>query len=286
MDNEKALFAIRREAEMYRGLSGVFLRESIDPNLIDYLNSWLTQRRLIDPAIFINKSLCLLEGAPFGGRELEISVYAGSVAAVSDDLIDRCGFKALDRVALFTQSNEEFDLEGIYLLDFFNRKLKEMLPLDFTKKFRKIIFEYNRAQKDSRRLFDDFISPQELIDIKDRAGGYSVLLLHAMLFPDIELHQEEYPPVFDQRSITQSLYLFGAWLSKIDDLWDETKDRSVGMKQLATEGIVTWESLKVETNRVLGYLKSYYPETRVREMFQRYYAPLADKDMAVKYNVQ
>lgn len=278
MNNEETLFEIRKEAERYRIFSEKFLRRSTEPEILHCLNDWLPHRRLIDPAIFINKFLCLLEEKSFRRRELEISIYAGSVAAVSDDLIDKYGFELLDRIALFTPSKDNVCLEEICLFDFFNKKLKEKLPRDFIEKFREAIYEYNQVQKETSRLFDTSLTPQELIDIKNRAGGYSVLLLYAMLFPNTE------KLIIPPSSISLALYNFGAWLSMVDDLWDETKDRICGMKQLATEKIVTWESIQEETSKILADLKIFYPYKTVDAAFNRYYLPLVNRDMAMKYN--
>ncbi|MBA7576811.1 hypothetical protein ES708_18653 [subsurface metagenome] len=149
----------------------------------------------------------------------------------------------------------------------------------------RIIYEYNLAQKDSRQLFNQNISKERIIEIKDKTGGYAILLLKAMIFPENDFEENDFVYTENPKTKNEALYSFGAWLSRIDDLWDIEKDNLIGLKQLATERVVTWDSIISETEKMKNGLKEYYPSSKVNQVIQKYFAPLIDKEIYRKYGV-
>ena len=285
MDNEQKLLAMRKTAKIYLKRSESIIREVVPSILSKELETWLPKRRLMDPAIFISKAICNLEGHIYGERELRISVLAGSAAAVSDDLIDSKSNIPCNRLRLLEDYGRNVESGSLGLFRAFNQGLLGTLPTDFREQFKETIRQYNKAQEDSAILFYPLITRDEVMDIKDRAGGYSILLLHAMMFPNEGVMVTN--PNYQRNPITkqESLYNYGAWLSRVDDLWDATKDGSRGMKQLATERIVTWESLPTETQRMKKGLEAHFSRARVKDMIEEHYAPLIDIEIFTKYGI-
>ncbi len=247
---------------------------------------------MIDPALFINESICDLEDILFKDRYFAVSVFAGAAGAISDDLIDNANLDSYSQIALLIPELERpvpnSDRTG--LLHAFNSGLINLLPAHFIEKSNYVIRGYNKAQIDSLRLSNPKIKNAEIIDIKNRAGGYSVLFLYSLLFPKrvstLNGVDEKYDP--SERfnpSKNKAFYDYGAWSSRIDDLWDEVKDRARKMKQLATEGCITWNSIKKESKYVFEGLALYYPRRRVTKVFANYFAPLIEESITKRYNL-
>jgi hypothetical protein len=283
MDNEERLLTMRKLANDYLIQSRKIIEPFVPSRLSTVFERWLPKRRMMDPAIFINRAMCDLECSIFGDRELEISVFAGSTAAISDDLLDYQLGIDYDKLLLLGDYKETEDKGELGLFSVFNQRLTNSLPSNFRDRFNKTIVEYNRAQRDSKKLLDTEITREEIVDTKNRAGGYSILLLHAMIYPEesVNITCPDYRRVPSTKQ--EALYNYGAWLSRVDDLWDIDNDVSKGMKQLATEGIILWETLQEETERMKSGLKFHYSSERVEEMILRHYSPLIDRKIFAKY---
>lgn len=293
MTNENTLLRIRNKARESSLLSERILREFIVkyPDLSDEFNSWLHERRMIDPAIFLAGSLCDLENTTFEDNIFSTSVFAGAAGTVADDIIEENTFENTTQVELLIDQSYRFtpNSKKMELFYAFDIGLNHLLPAGFPRRNNEIISRYNKAQIDSRRLFYPSITKDEIIDVRNRVGGYTLILLHGLLFPDrissIKDVNEEYKPLSSiSPSKSQALYNYGAWTNRVDDLWDEEKDRKIGMKQLATEGCITWDTLPTETRYVSDGLSLYYPKDNVDKVFKEYFAPLIDKSIADKYN--
>lgn len=282
MDDEHRLLEMRTLAMKYLDESANLIRQIAPKTLLTEVENWLPKRRLIDPAIFISRAICDLESKVFGKRELYLTAIAGSAMALSDDIIDSQSEITYDKVKLLEnhESNYENGLLGLFKA--FNYKLIRILPPDFRWEFEEIIKHYNLAQEESMKLFSPTISREEIASIKDRAGGYSVLLLHAMMYPE-EKSITKTPIYLDTPSSKQeALYSYGAWLSRVDDLWDLEKDKSKGMKQLATEGIITWDSLPFETQKMKNCLRHFFPINTVNKFVEKHYSPLINYNLFIK----
>ena len=283
MDNEPRLLAMRELAKSYLEQSVDFIRDVVPRRLLAELDAWLPKRRLLDPAIFINRAICDLEDHVYGERELKISILAGSTAAVSDDIIDSQSDISHNKLRLLEDYERSVEGGNLGLFYAFNQGLLRVLPSDFRARFKEIIDQYNRAQEDSAKLFDPSITKGEIIDIKNRAGGYSILLLHAMISSGERIIVDNLDYLRYPMTKQEALYTYGAWLSRVDDLWDIRKDRLKWMKQLATERIITWESLPSETQRMKEGLETHFPRTSVERVIEEHYAPLIDMEIFTKY---
>lgn len=289
VNNELKLLKIQEEAQEYFEESKRLFRIYINneySHLKQENEEWLKNRRKIDPALFINKFLCSIEGVLLKGRNLEVTLYAGAAAAISDDLLDKNGTLSPDRLSLFTQQKKTLSKRES-LFNAFNSKLIKLLPPYFPTKFDYIIQKYNQVQIDTIKLFNPEIDKEDIVNIKDRAGGYSILLLHNILFPERRQRYQElnekYSPYSVPNSVTQALYNFGSWLSRVDDLWDRVKDSEQGMKQLATEDCITWDRIQPETKEVFENLTRFYLPSRVNNIHQEYFEALVDKSLFEKY---
>lgn len=274
------LVSIRAEARHYYEISEEllinYIRHSF-PLLIEPVKSWLRNRRRIDPAVFIACTLCEFEGTPFDSVRRATAILAGAAAGMADDLIDERRAAAQDVRLLTSYSQANRPGHELALFDAFNAGLRAKLSREFCDRNGALIHEYNRAQIDTGMLLDAAVDRVVVINTKDRVGGYSTLLLHAMMFPDESIAcdhvEEEYRPEHVPTK-TQALYNFGAWLSRVDDLWDEENDRDRGIKQLATEGIVTWDDLPALTARTFAGLQKYYSPHRVETVLFSRFTPL------------
>ena len=292
MTNEETLFKIREKSIRYSGRSKKELAYFINneyPHLHDEFEVWSKNRRMIDPAVFLGESICDLEGILFGDNYWKVSIFAGAAGEISDDLIDNGEFKENNQVSLLTPERYRSppETKRMELFYAFDKKLGELMPSNFQNNWEKVIRGYNQSQLDSLELFNPSIGGRDIIDIRDRVGGYTLLLLHGLLLPEhLNLNEqvnEKYVPS-SYSSKNQVLYNYGAWTNRVDDLWDEQKDKKKNMKQLATEGCIDWKSLQIETKQVFNSLANYYIPERVNKVLINYFSPLIDKSIADKYN--
>jgi len=256
-------------------------------NLFNEYISWFGQKRNINAAVLtrtINAAVCDLEERVFDENKKYLSFFAGATARMSDDLLDN-GIVQPEEVYLLhnapTRNGKTDSLRLFYALD---SGLADLLPQDFSQDFENVIWQFNQSQTDSLRLLKGELTSQELIDIKNRTGGYSALLLYSFLFPEFgDLSKNSVgnynPSGNPPRTKTEALYNFGAWLSRVDDLWDKSYDKKKGMRQLATEGIVSWKGLKPETEYTFHGLSLFYPPERI-QVFREKFKPLTSRVLA------
>lgn len=288
-----SLFRLRREtsrsAEEAMRVLECYIRNN-HPDLEKEYMLWFTQRRNINVAGFtrlINKSLCDLEGGVFDEHKKQVSFFAGAAARVADDLIDTRTVAPEEVYLLNSNENNGKDTPSLRLFHALDNGLESLLPQNFRSDFKNVIKEFNQAQGDSVRLLDEDVSLEDLVSIRDRVGGYSVLLLYGFVFPEEGDLSEGLAGSYDPNGSlpetkAEALYNFGAWLSRTDDLWDMPYDKRIGMKQLATEGCVTWSSLKQETKYTLEGLGLYYPEEKVRR-FRETYRPATSRVISMLF---
>lgn len=272
---------IPRSAQEAADILDSYIKKT-NPNLLDECNRFFSESKNINVTVLaqtIGEAVCNLENEPFDENKRQISIFAGATARVSDNLLDNRVLSP-EKVFLLNLRSRENTKDSIpnqklfYALD---DRLTELLPSNFILDFRQVIELYNQAQADSVKLFEQ-IDREDIISIKDRAGGYSALLSYSFLFPKFgdptlnligcyEPHNRVFP-----KTKAEALYNFGAWLSRIDDLCDEPYDKKICMKQLATEGCVTWDSLRQETDYTFGGLKYFYLKEKV-ERFREVFKP-------------
>jgi len=284
------LLRLKEEAKHCAQEAELVLSNYVKQNYLDLLEeyvSWFDQKRNINAAAItkiINAAVCDLEGRVFDENKKYLSFFAGATARMSDDLLDNGIVQPEEAYLLHNtpvKKGKTLSLRLFYALD---SGLADLLPQDFSQDFENVIQQFNQAQADSLRLLKGELTSQELIDIKNRTGGYSALLLYSFLFPEFgDLSRDSVgnynssgnPP----RTKTEALYNFGAWLSRVDDLWDKPYDKKKGMRQLATEGIITWRGLKPETEYTFRGLSLFYPHERV-QVFRGRFKPLTSKVLA------
>lgn len=250
------------------------------PDLSEEYAIWFCKERNINAAIgtkVINEAVCGLEGRIFDDHKKTLSFFAGATARMSDDLLDNGIVRAKEVFLLDNDPTRTARISSLRLLYALENRLADLLPPNFSSDFRNIISLFNQAQADSAMLLKSEVTPREIIDLKNRTGGYSVLLLYSFLFPELgdlnlDFKQSYYPNGNVPRTKQEALYNFGAWLSRVDDLLDKPYDKKIGMKQLATEGLITWRKLKQETEYTFHGLSSFYPLDRVKE-FREIFEP-------------
>lgn len=236
--------------------------------------NWKKTYRLNTVAIsgFLADQLCKLEGEKFDYEKRKIAYFGASAACISDDLIDK-GIKDFKSFRLFSKKQS-----GNELFDMFNSNLMKLLPEGFAEKFRNIIGFYNYSQEQTSNLLKD-IESSEVLKIKNNTGGFPLILLDRMMFPEKEDLPNDFHPNYDSIKKTlplskdEAIFNYGAMISRIDDLNDLEWDFAEGRKSLATEGLVTWKSLKEEFNYVRGGLRDFYPKKNVDNVMD-IYSPL------------
>lgn len=279
MDDQAHLLRLREDGKRYQVASSPIIRAAVPQYLWDDLDAWLRKRRLMDPAVFISLALCDLERLEFDAQRFERAVLAGAAAAIADDLIDVQSGVPYEETELFRNSHQRHTRGVLGVFAAVNRGLIVSVGPGFCRRFAAIINAYNQAQMDSAQLSTPSTSPTDILDIKTRAGGFSVLLLYALMFPQWDDAVSDVALVEEPGSQSEALYGFGAWLSRVDDLWDVDKDRAQGIRQLATEGLVTWNTLPGETATMVNRLRSYFRNTSVDTWLENHYAPLLNEEL-------
>ena len=260
------------------------------PQLIRAYLHWFGDQRTINAASItktFNEAICDLENQEFDSVRRDISYFAGATARISDDLTDN---KEIDphHVFLLNSQNENSYSNSLGLFYALNLGLESLLPFDYLYRFRETKNRYNQSQVDSLRLFEKDVTYKEIIDIKNRTGGYSAFLLYTFMFPEIEDPSVGFNGDYNPNGnlpITKegALYNLGAWLSRIDDLYDKVLDNRRGMKQLATEGLVTWKELKLETQYTFDGLGQFYPYDK-SQFFRMRFKPFTNKFVSYLFN--
>ena len=209
--------------------------------------------------------LCGLESFPFHELKKKTSIFVGATGRIGDDLLDEGKIKPEETFLYLKTKRFDTKNDGQRELFYaFGSKLEKLLPVNFSTKFENICYSLNQAQLDSLKLKDK-ISKEELLSIKDRTGGYSILMLYSFVFPDFEdisknLALSCYNPEKDVIPNTkgEALFNLGAWLSKFDDLKDIKTDKNDSLKNLAAEGCTNWKSLHQEINYIFNGLGKFY----------------------------
>jgi len=138
-----------------------------------------------------------------------------------------------------------------------------------------LINKYNEAQRQGRKLNEE-LSNLELTTIKNNTGGYPAILFYKIIFPCSEDFSNDFIPYYAPKeeimpkTKTHAIFNFGAMLSRLDDLSDLKLDKNSGTKSLATQGLVTWNSLNQDLKYVGGGLKAFFPEKEVDSAMQIY----------------
>lgn len=277
----KTLLQQRKETrecaqEAMLDLGGYVQREF--PHLIEEYNGWFTQRRNINAAVLtkaINEVVFDLEGKIFDEHKKQISFFAAASARIADDVLDEGLAKPEETYFLSTNPIKRNSASALLLLDALENRLRILLPKDFCQRFNETIRRYNQAQIESLELANPALSKGRLVDLKDRTGGYSALLLYSFMFPELDdsasIIAGCYNPLGNlPQTKMDAIYNWGSWLSRIDDLWDVKGDRQRGLKNLASDGLVNWRSFKQDERYVFGGLKLYYPTEKVDKVQERF----------------
>ncbi len=229
---------------------------------------------------FIANQLCNFEGKDFDFEKRSIAYLGSASACISDDIIDKNtnidsrAFRFLD-----TRYHSDISREsGKELFYSFHSGLEKLLPEDFGLSFKTLIERYNHLQewaRDLRRGMDS----GKVLEIKNGTGGYPILLLHKMMFPEYDDISQSFSPDYRTKeniipkTKDNAIFNYGALISRIDDLSDLNWDLKDSRKSLATEGLVTWKSLKKDVNYVKHGLQKFYPKNSVDSVMKLYSAP-------------
>ncbi len=249
--------------------------------------SWRKTYRLntIACCTFVANQLCKLEGKAFDNEKRQRVYFGAAAACISDDLIDKShNFNSREVYFLdsHTYSMEKTSsLQKLFYV--FHSKLERLLPQNFESRFKELISRYNEAQKHGRKLNKE-IDDLELITIKDNTGGYPAALFYKIIFPDSGDFPEDFSPDYSPRkgrlpkTKMHAIFNFGAMFSRLDDLSDLKPDKENKVKSLATQGLVTWNSLEQDVKYVKDGLKIFFPEKKVESVME-IYSPSAMKTL-------
>ena len=237
----RALLKLNKEAKLTAVEADIILKSYVrqnHPNLMDEYNSWTRNKRNLTAMVitkFGSEALCDLEGKLFNEYMKDVSFFGGAIGRIADDLLDN-GEVNPEEVYILNNEVYENGNQKLSLFYCLSEGIKFLLPVYFEKDFGNIIREFNKSQEDSLKLLNPFIHPEKIIDIKDRTGGYSVLLSYSAIFPeeeDLSLSLVGGYNLNGSSPITKAdaLYNFGAWLSRVDDLYDKHYDKKKGINQ-------------------------------------------------------
>ena len=229
---------------------------------------------------FISGQLCGLEGIDFDISRRKIAYFGSASACISDDVIDKNPdldarrFRFLD--SQYHSNGKDDETQRLFYT--FHSGLENLLPNEFKERFNQLIEKYNQFQEMAGDLKKD-ITPEEVLNIKNGTGGYPILLLHRMMFPRYWDIPQNFSPNYDSSNIIlprtkdEAIFNFGALISRIDDLSDLEWDLKDSRKSLATEKLVTWNSLNEDIKYVKEGLARFYPDKRVKSAMRLYSAP-------------
>ena len=224
------------------------------------------------------ESFCRLEGEELTEQRCRISFLVGAAVRLSDDLIDKKGVRPSEvnlLSPLITKDTISDPDRRLFLA--FDQGLKNILPADFKLRFKDSLYNYNAVQENILSLKSNN-SLSELIDLKCRTGGHTLLLLYAMLFPEKGDGSRDFVINYDPkgRLISQSkvgaIFNCGIFEAKLDDLGDIDRDKKEGYKSLATEGLITRNTVHNQIDYLETSLNKFYPKGPVTEIVKDYKA--------------
>lgn len=288
---------------MYKGLKELkklkveaddFLKENVQsvPKVSEEYERWRKTHRINTVAVsaFVAKQICGLEKQDFNKAKRKIAYLGSAVAGISDDLIDRNLINPEKVYFLDRKMHRRNNLKGeLGLFHIFHHELEKLIPNTFKNDFKEIISKFNFSQKQGRRLKGD-LSKEDLIKIKDETGGYSFILLHRLMFPNNPDLPKNFNPNYSPEEMNMpktkdhAFFNFGAMFSRIDDLDDLKYDKINGMKSLATERIITWNSLRRDIKYTKKGLKKFYSLKRVDSVMS-FYSVNISHFISVIYNL-
>ncbi len=270
------LLQLKKELQLYGRDARKVLEDYFQdncPELHNHSRLWLQNRNNVVTTAgtgLLHKVICDVEGVPFHKHRRRVSYFMGASLRICDDLVEEGNVEPQE---LYFFQNTTCDTQDLRMTLFhsLNSELLELLPNTFTHDFEGLIKKLNTAQEEGKRFSGD-LDPKELIDIKNRLGGYFILLFYGMMFSDRKMKD-----VYEVYNLTEKLpstreqawFNFGAWFSRVDDLLDEKSDREHGIKQLATEGLTSWKSLRHEAEYVFNGLATQYPCYQVERVKQK-----------------
>ncbi|MFA6072959.1 MAG: hypothetical protein WC758_02520 [Candidatus Woesearchaeota archaeon] len=242
-------------------------------NLEVECEKWLAQKRNRGAMVLtktITETICDLENIDFNSKEKELSYFIAAAARMADDVTDDEMFSSIKINVLTNYDKQMTKFPELNLFYAINQKLITDLSSTFINEHKVIINKYNEAQRDGSKLFNSN-SKEEVKDIRERQGGYSALILYFLTARNQKDILEEFKGVYAPlealpKSKLQALYNCGAWLIRLDDLWDIEEDKREGRKQLASEGLTNWKQFREESEYVFKGLKQFYSSQKIDKM--------------------
>lgn len=251
------------------------------PELSAEYEKWIGTYRLNTTAAsaYVAGQFCNLEGMRFNEERRKRAYLGSATACISDDLIDKTSTIKPGEVYLFDgrgQSINKDEYPALGLFYAFHSGLEGLLPGNFKSRFRGLITKYNLSQEQGRKLNGN-VNNIEIVKIKNEIGGYSFLLLHRIIFPEENDLGNGFTPFYLPKTTLpatkdNAIFNFGAMFCRLDDLDDLEKDKGENRRSLATEGLVTWKSLKQDIMYVKNGFRIFYPRDRV-DLFMSIYSP-------------
>lgn len=247
------------------------------PDLIEEYGKWSAiPRNMNNIAIgeILEEELCKLEDMVFDDGKRQISIFVTASGRIFDDLLDEGTLNPkeiplyLKTGKFYTQQNPSKEL--LYAL---GHRTYELLPSDFKLKNKQFIDLFFTTQVDSLKLKDKNISREEVVSIRDRKWGYYILFLYTLLCPQSNDPTIGLTPCYDfNNNITPAtksgaIFNLGAWFSRWDDLDDFDRDKE-NIKQLVTEGCISWDGLGRELEYVSTGLEKFYSPEKVKPFKQ------------------
>ena len=243
-----------------------------NPALISVYDEWASIKRNINcPALtsLLGERLCELEKRVFDLNKRNVSFFAGAAGRISDDLIDDRIVSA-EEVYFLGDNKKESKNSKQLLFYAFNDRTIELLPKDFMEKFSDIIKLYNDAQREGSCLSGDY-DFQRIKEVKDKTGGYPILLLYNLMNPEERDLSVNFSPNYDSQNWTlpktkgEAIFNLGVFMSRADDVYDKEFDMKQGIKSIATESDFGWKDVRREIKYIEAGLERFYPKESIKE---------------------
>lgn len=258
---------VRKADERLRGYI-----ETTNPALIKAFDEWASVKRNINCPAFVSllgERFCELEKKVFDLNKRDVTFFAGAAGRISDDLIDDEEISA-EEVYFLGDNKRESGNEKQLLFYRFNNKLISLLPKDFRERFSNIIRLFNDAQRDGSYLNEES-SFQRIKDIKDRIGGYPLLLLYSLMNCEEDLSLDFSPNYNSQNwnlpeTKGEAIFNLGVFMSRADDVYDKDFDKKQGIKSIATESYFGWEDVRRDIKYIETGLEKFYSKEIIKEI--------------------
>ncbi len=193
------------------------------------------------PAI-VGEAFCILHNKKMSSGERTAATSQGAMTGLFDDFFDKQYLSDASIEKILQNENAFAKKSNEKLFMFFYRKALQSVP--DKQKMQQRLMDVYKAQLESKKQVQPFITEKEIREITFYKGGASLLFYRSAFLPVPSAAEEKLA------------YDLGSLMQLSNDIFDVYKDRENGIKTLVTE------TTKINSIRILlqQQLKQYYSD--------------------------